>query len=149
MHSPQPLIAGVLLLLSLGCSGALTGPAPEGRFVLQSIDGDPVPAVWVAHAAGVTEILADTLWLDTASRGSRSVIYRSTEAGGTPNTYRAEESFTHTRVDGRIEISIDCRDVIVRTASCVAPPHMVGRIDEADALVVEAFNGRRMRYRRI
>lgn len=143
--TPRPLLLTVCLLFAAaGCSSPLE-TAPAERFALQSIDGEPLPAVWTAHEAGTTEILADTLALDGNGRGMRSVTYRSTDAHGQETIERAEETFSYEFSLGAIEIAFDCNDVIIRMASCVAPPHMIGRAD-AERLEVIAFNARQMRY---
>lgn len=146
----RPLLLAGLLLLSVGdrCRSPLEAGI-DARFVLQSIDAVPVPAVWAEQEEAVVEILADTLWLRTDRSGVRKVSYRSTEG---PEQgilkFELEEDFSYSHVNGHVEISFDCRDVIIRTAMCVAPPHMVGAMSDGGMTLV-AFDTKRMRYRRI
>lgn len=153
-RKPVLVVAALsLAFLSSGCGSPVGPEGSAGIYVLEQINGDPLPAVTTAHEFGVTEILADTLWLETDGTGMRHVTYRSTETGAGSQTYRSEDPFTYTLNIEGLEIAFECRDVIllqrsVGMASCIAPPHFVGTI-EPDGLRGEDLLENLMRYRRL
>jgi hypothetical protein len=153
-RKPVLMVAALsLAFFSSRCGSPVSPEGSAGIYVLDEINGDPLPAVSTAHEFGVTEILADTLWFETNGTGMRHVTYRSTGTGAESQTYRSEDPFSYALSSERIEIAFECRDVIIHQgsvgmASCVAPPHFVGTI-EHDGLRGEDLHENRMRYRHL
>ena len=107
----------------LGC-GDPVEPLAFEDYVLRTIDGDPLPAVFIDNAAVATWILTDTLHLVEDGTGWRRTLTLLVIPGGNPSERLSslETPLTHRVVSGRVEIELACED----TASCIAPPHLAG-----------------------
>lgn len=141
-----PLALALLLTTLAGCGSPVAPEGAAGRFVLETVDGEPLPAVMVTHDHGATYILADTVWLATDGIGERHTTYRTTDYQAS-NVYRSENPFTYVRDGTGIRITFDCNDVTIMAASCVAPPHMVGNVG-ATRMVLRDLHDNWLRYRR-
>jgi hypothetical protein len=126
-----------LLCIGLvGCratDGAGPVSVPELRtgsaYVLRSVAGTPPPAPLVEREDLTVVVLADTLWLHADGTGVQGIVVeRVTDhtSGAAGETFAEERPFTWAVTDGRVEIALECRDVILR--QCIAPPHYTGPI---------------------
>ncbi len=110
-------------------------PAGGAVYVLRTVAGAAVPAVWIWNAGVTVTVLADTLRLRAQGRGERVLVEEYLEATPALSSRRREAgALEYARWSDRIEISLPCNDQIL--ALCIAPPHFVGRVT-ADALVFE------------
>ena len=132
------LLSPVLLLLACGHSqpGPPTGPreAPSAMartYVLRTVAGNPVPAVLVDNEHVTIVALADTVWLEADGTGVELSTERTTDkASGAPPVVRTDaRPFTYGVAGGRIDVSFECNDVIIR--SCSPPPHYRGVLTDA------------------
>ena len=132
------LLPPALMLLACGHSepGPQTAPreAPSAAarsYVLRTVAGDPVPAVLVDNEHVTIVTLADTVWLEADGTGVEVATERTTDkASGAPAVVRTDaRPFTYGAAGGRIDVSFECNDVIIR--SCVAPPHYQGTLTDA------------------
>lgn len=144
----------IAALAAFGCSEKQepTGTAELRRsetYVLRTIDGDPVPAVFNDSEIATERLLADTLILDHGGTGRevqlREVLDKTT---GVMNTYTVTNDLTFSVQDGRIEIAYECNDVII-FASCIAPPHLVGVVGSTGLLFDHALGRTPLAFERI
>lgn len=110
------------LLLASGCT-AITDPLLRdwaGTFVLQSVDGAPLPVLKLDYTTTRQYLLADTLWADGRGHYARASIFE-TDSVGRP--YRAIQrtmqtgTYQVTRGD-TVEFASTCPPY----ADCIAPP---------------------------
>lgn len=140
--------AALLALATSGC-GAPTEPARvAGVFVLERVGSMPLPAVWVENEHVRVEVLADTIWLYEGGTGVQHVTRRVALPGGETQTNPDQHRFTYAIAGDRIEISIECVDVVIRAASCVAPPHAVGEVLDG-GMRLFTFEDHEVLYRRL
>ena len=134
----RSLLSPALLLLACGHSepGPQTGPreipsATAKTYVLRTVAGNPVPAVLVDNEHVTIVTLADTVWLEADGTGVEVATERTTDkASGAPAVVRRDaRPFTYGVAGGRIDVSFECNDMIIR--SCVAPPHYQGALTDA------------------
>jgi len=121
----RPLSIGLSLVAALSC-GEPTAPLDTGgTYALVRIAGEALPAPSFESEFVRVASVADTLRFYPDGTGSSAVVQRvELPPGGAPEEMRFASPF-HYRVDGvRVEIDFDCPP----NASCVAPPHMVGRL---------------------
>ena len=137
----------LLLALLSACHSVVGMEEVAGVYVLESVNGSPPPAVWSQNQFVTVEVLADTIWLFSDGRGVQRVAHRYRRRGEAERTERTENPFDYTLPDGRLEISFECRDVIL-LSSCAAPPHAVGRFS-GDRLRLTAFFDNEVVYRRL
>ncbi|HEX5726556.1 MAG TPA: hypothetical protein VFX98_13865 [Longimicrobiaceae bacterium] len=126
----------VLALALTRCGNSPTDPPPDVAhiFVLQSINADPVPSVYVQDPTGVLEVVADSLWLYVDGTGAQHTVQRHTPAGGPPEVFHTESSFGYTLEDGHLVLNYECNDVVIQaTASCAPPPHATGELSDDEA----------------
>ncbi len=145
---------GVLLLLApAGCRHGeplnpdLGAPRVPATYVLRSAGGAAVPVVWISNESVTITVVADTMRLREGGQGRRVLVeeYRE-ETPPAPRMHREAGRFDYTRRGDRIEISLPCADM----ASCVAPPHFVGRITPDGLVFEQALNYRvPLRYERV
>jgi hypothetical protein len=135
-------------LLLLACGHSEPGPQTEPRegpsatasaYVLRTVAGDPVPAVLVDNEHVTIVTLADTVWLEADGTGVEVATERTTDkASGAPAVVRTDaRPFTYEVARGRIDVSFECNDVIIR--SCVAPPHYQGALTDARLTLNQAL----------
>jgi hypothetical protein len=93
-------------------------------------------------------VLVDTLYLHGDGTGLQRATYRSTRPGQAPETHTFDSPFEYTLDGARLAITFECRDVIIRTAICLAGPHAVGLASE-DVLRLETFHENSVVYRRV
>jgi hypothetical protein len=96
-------------------------------YVLQSIAGKSLPAEYAANPDYHARMLADTLVLASDGTAEWRAWIESDQAGGAPRSERSP--MTYTVSGNRISVSFLCQDTVL--ASCIAPPHLVGTIDDA------------------
>ena len=126
---------------SLGCREAVRPPDVAGVFILDRIGSDTLPAVYYSDETFRVRVLADTLRLFEDGSGLRTGLldYEVLSGGdGTKQEVPVANDFTFRKVNGRVEIAFACAD----TASCVAPPHFIARLNEAGLRVDFALGGR-------
>ncbi|HEX8692927.1 MAG TPA: hypothetical protein VF746_10935 [Longimicrobium sp.] len=129
-----PALAAAALALALAqCRGSVDPPELTGLFVVESLNGTPLPATWVQGAWGRQEVLADTFWLFADGTGVEHVVERYVTTPPTvPDTRRRESRFAYTLgADGAIEIGYECNDTGGTQASCAPPPHLAGQVSES------------------
>lgn len=134
-----PVLAATVLALALTqCDGFVDPPELTGLFVVESINGVPLPAAWVQGAWGRQEVLADTFRLYADGTGEEHVVRRYVTTPPTvPDTRRDRFRFDYTLgADGAIEIGYECRDV----ALCIAPPHLVGQLSDTGMHLTSAID---------
>jgi hypothetical protein len=116
------------VLGTLNCAvacGDIAGPEIAERYVLRSIDGDPLPAVFRDGDFATLSIIADTLFLAVDGTGYEVQLLESiSKADGHSHAYSSVSDLEYTVTDGNISVAYECPDM----ASCIAPPHMVGAI---------------------
>lgn len=121
----------VLLLAAAGCSD--DDLMNHRRFILASIDGDPLPAVEHENVSGRYMALADTIVFTSTTRGFHTKVVRvEPSTAQPPETTRSTTEFTWesspSGADGNISISYVCRDDVL--ADCLAGPHLSGTLGE-------------------
>lgn len=151
MHSfaNRLILSPVLIVLACGQSDPVppTGPratpsATARMYVLRTVAGEPVPAPLIDNEYATIVTLADTVWLEPGGTGVEVATERSTDkASGAPPVVRTDaRPFSYGLAGGRIEVSFECNDVIIR--SCSAPPHYRGTLTEARLTLDNALSYR-------
>lgn len=146
-------VSVLVLLASAACGHAEqlnpdVGPADLAAvYVLRSAGDAPVPAVWISNPSVTITVLADTIRLREGGQGERALVERYREdTPFAPGVRREGTDFEYERREDRIAISLPCPDL----ASCVAPPHFVGRISNDGLVFDRALNYRTpLRYERV
>lgn len=120
---PASVVAAVVLSVVPVACGEPAAIAEGETYVLRSIAGDLVPAVFTESDMVRVRILADTLELAEDHTG-REVQHLETftTVDGSLDTYRSVVSLTWSMRDGRMTIAYDCPDF----AACIEPPHLAG-----------------------
>lgn len=145
----RSLLSPLLLLLACGQSGAVPptepreAPSATARiYVLRTVAGVPVPAPLIDNEHVTIVTLADTIWLEADGTGVEVVTERTTDkASGDPTVVRTDaRTFGYSVAGGRIEVSFECNDVIIR--SCSAPPHYQGTLSAAQLTLNHALHYR-------
>lgn len=121
----------VLLAAAAGCSD--DDLMNHRRFILASIDGDPLPAVEHENVSGRYVALADTIVFTSATRGFHTKVVRvEPSTAQPPETTRLTTEFTYESPgfgpEESISISYVCRDDVL--ADCLAGPHLTGTLGE-------------------
>jgi hypothetical protein len=124
----RPLAAGLTLLAALSCGDPTAPLNTSGTYALVRIAGDALPAQAFENEFVRVASIADTLRFNSDGTGStvtvdELVLLNPTRA---PEVVRFEAAFHYVVAGARVEISFDCGPL----ASCVAPPHMVGRLTD-------------------
>ncbi len=105
-------------LLAMGCSDSNAPGLPGTVYVLQSIDGQPLPAPYAENLQLPDRMFADTLVLrDDGTGESRIVIEES--LGGLKDHQVQQLTYSGTT---HIEITFICPPA----ALCIAGPHLAG-----------------------
>jgi hypothetical protein len=108
---------------ALPACGDAAGPVAEDSYVLRSIAGDALPALFSESEAVRVRIVADTLVLEddlTGHEAQRLETY--TKVDGSLDIYDTTISLRWVMREGRLEITYDCPDF----ATCIEPPHLAG-----------------------
>jgi len=118
------------VLLVSACSGLLacseaTAPDIAETYVLRSVAGDPLPAVFRDGDFATLHILADTLFLAADGTGYEVQLSEIVDkASGSRSRFTSVINLDYAVVEGQIEISYECSD----GGSCIAPPHLAGAV---------------------
>ena len=124
----RPLLAAAPLLLTLSCNDP-TGPlVDDARYDLVHIAGEALPAQ--AFQTDLVRVTTESETLRFRADGTGSDIRSQLveqPAGATPEEMHFDTPFHYVVANGRIQIGFDCPP----NASCVAPPHMIGRMTSA------------------
>jgi hypothetical protein len=109
----------------VGCGSDAAAPEIAQAYVLRSVAGDPLPAVFRDGDFTTLHLLADTLFLRTDGTGYEVRLQELVDkSDGSTNRYTSENNLEYTLQDGRIEIAYECADM----GSCIAPPHLAGAV---------------------
>lgn len=139
-------IPTLLALFAAGCdSNPLEPGEVAGEYVLESVNGSPLPAeVWAAEPASY-HLLAEKLRLKSSGAGTHARVQRVDWADpAKTDEISSSTSDLNYRVRGeRIEITYFCPP----NALCATGPHAVGRL-EGGTLVLTVLDGNVYRYRR-
>jgi hypothetical protein len=121
----RQVATGLTFATALSCSGPTEPRHIAAAFALVRIAGEALPTYAYVTPGFPSTVIADTLRMNLDGTGaSVSVERREPPAPDAPQLHRNESTFQY-RIEGaRVEISFDCPPL----ASCVAPPHMVGRL---------------------
>jgi hypothetical protein len=120
-------IVPLALLLTAACDSP-AGPMEGGEaYELKSVAGDEVPAIVLQNEHVTVVLLADTLRFFGEGRGVELRHQEVTYTNGpeTPEVSRIETAFGYGIAGDSIEISYVCPSF----ASCIAGPHLTGRVD--------------------
>ena len=124
MRSMRLILPIGALTCAVACS-EVAGPDIAERYVLRSIDDDPLPAVFRDGDFATLSIIADTLFLAVDGTGHEVQLLESiSKADGQAHTYTSVSDLEYTVTDGNISVAYECPDM----ASCIAPPHLVGAV---------------------
>ena len=150
-HFRAPLLAALLAgAVALGCGDSLGPDDVAGRYALQAIAGEPLPAVSFTGADVTVRVLAETLVLRADGTGTATVHEEVEELSLPPGTTRSdrrwERALRFRARDDRLEIEFICGPGEL----CVRPPHLIAR-RQGSALLVEYALGERVPqlYRRL
>jgi len=137
MRRAAALATIALAAALVGCGDPAASAAGE-TYVLRSIAGDAIPAVFNESDAVQVRILADTLVLAESGIGHESQrVETLTQGDGSLDTYDVAVQLTWIIREGRLEIAYECPDF----ASCIAPPHLAGTVT-ASGLAFDISLGR-------
>jgi hypothetical protein len=115
-------------LLIVACTSSAAPPLKGELFVLQSIDGIPLPAPYAEDRLVPFRVLADTIALLTSTSGERRARVEIDNIG---TTRFSREAFDYVRNGDRMEISFRCPP----DADCIRPPHLAGTVTTEAYLV--------------
>jgi len=118
-----PLLLTVLCGLA-SCRESTTPEVAEA-YVLRSVAGEQLPALFRDGDLAALWILADTLFLAEDGTGYEARLSEMVDkADGSTNRFTSRTNFDYAQANGRIEISYECADM----GSCIAPPHLAGAV---------------------
>ena len=129
------------LLATAGCEVVSPSPNRVGTFVLTSVAGDPLPAVLTANDVATLIVVDDRIVLfDDGTAEKHTVVSYGGGPGATSpsETDRSRSTLDYHEVGGEIHLNYRCND----TASCIGPPHLVGRYIEGGLQLDFALNFR-------
>lgn len=122
-RSSTSRIVAVMILVAASACDATTAPDDfVAEYALVSLASQALPASPSTHEP-VTTILADTVRLRIDGTGERVVWYVS---GNLRALFTDRDELTWRAIGDSLEVSFPCDDVVL--ASCIAPPHLAGRI---------------------
>jgi hypothetical protein len=140
------VVTVVLVLVATGCDvNPFDGPNPVAEYELISIAGEPLPAAAVVNENDEPQVvvISSRLTLHPDRRGEEDGRSRFPQEGGDIIVDVSSE-FGYQLDGNEIRITYDCPDL----ASCIAGPHLIGRLSD-DGIVFEVALGRTPRvYRR-
>ena len=129
-------LAAVSATLAAGCGGRGPFGAEEvtgTRYVLTSIAGRALPAPYAQNLALDDRVQAGTLTLGADGRGEWTLRIAEAATGRVRDS-REPFDYAWQGGGGRFAASFRCPD----TASCIAPPHLFGRVAEGGGLVIDS-----------
>jgi hypothetical protein len=122
-------VIATALLSTLACSG-FSDPSEdiEGRYVLRTVAGEPVPTVAFSGELATVTLIADTIVLRHDGTGTESSVTTAVSSVSIRNPAHdplrpVVSQFRWERQGDALAIEFGCPD----NASCVAPPHRTGR----------------------
>ncbi len=128
-------VAASTALASVLAAGCGEGHLSGSRFVLDNINGQPIPAISFENDFSRYVALADIVVLTSQSRGYQSTRIRVEPPGGgsESETYASTTNFTYELasplepgiLSADIAITFDCPP----NAGCIKGPHLTGRIE--------------------
>lgn len=148
MRRPRIFLAipTLLALLAAGCDSSPLEPGEvAAEYLLESVNGSPLPAVTWNSEPVSHHLLSETLRLRANGEGTHTRVVRVDWA----DPAKADEvsggisDLTYSVRGERIEITYFCPP----NALCAAGPHAIGRVEGA-TLVLTVIDGNMYRYRR-
>lgn len=139
------VIPSLLALLAAGCDSDPVAPRQvAAEYVLQSVNGGPLPAEKFDNGTFSFVLLSETLRPEEDGSGIQESVHRTDFADPAKPDHRSDSLFrlTYRLLGDRLEVSFYCPP----EALCTGGPHLVGRMDGA-ALVLTDLNGDEYRYR--
>lgn len=129
------VLAAASAITASACDNPFSGDGFADTYALTPIGDAPLPLVLWADEYGTLYVQADTFRLRGNGTGEHVRVHWHQPAAGPPvEPTRSEADFGYVVIGDRIEISYPCPP----NASCIAPPHAVGRLSDA-GLVFENF----------
>jgi len=143
------LLIGCMVVALWGCREGLAPGEVMGTYVLAQVGDDPLPAVVFRDGSGVVRIIADTLRLRDAGRGS-FVSVRLIEQGSSAQLpvvpSRLESELTYRIVESRVEVTFACPP----NALCAPGPHLIGqRVPRGMIVEQTLLADSKLTYRRV
>lgn len=125
---------------SLGCGSPTGSMGAASTYVLRTVAGDPVPAVYSTSEHTTVRVLADTLLLLIGGAGEHRVTRHMTSplSSSTETTVRYVIELHWSRDGRRLELGYLCPP----NALCVAPPHLRGELTDGGLIVSYALGAR-------
>jgi hypothetical protein len=112
-------------------------------YALESVAGVPLPATLHSNQHVTLVALADTFRLAVGGAGSQISVIRVDDG-----LLRSEQLLAYRQSGDRIEMELECRDVLIR--SCIAPPHYTGtRTPDRLLLTSVLYDRAPLLYRRV
>lgn len=138
-------ITTLLAAAAAACTSPVLSPGIlHGTYVLLSVDGEPVPAVYNVLGADTVYLVHEILRLKADRTGTRRSETRFERPGRTPEHHTTESELTFRIRGAHLEITTLCPP----NALCTEPPHDLA-VREGDRLIVETGMGdRTLEYRR-
>ena len=139
------VLPSLLALLAAGCDSDPVAPRQvAAEYVLQSVNGAPLPAERFDNGTFSFILLTEVLRLERDGSGTHESVHRTDFADPAKPDQRTDSLFpvTYLLRGDRLEVSFYCPP----NALCTEGPHLVGRMDGA-ALVLTDVNGDEYRYR--
>ena len=136
------LLASFVALLAAGCDSEPLAPsAVAGTYVLQSINGSPLPAAagYQGPADEAIVVIADTLSL--AADGTGSIVRVEETSAGESSRVRRESALHFETGDDGIAITFDCPSNALML--CVAGPHVAARLSSTGLSAVRLLESPR------
>jgi hypothetical protein len=116
------LLVSSALTLSAACEADPTDPIFRrfsGTFVLQTVDGTPVPAVRAEDSRARQSLLADTLWSDGKGNYERATMYALDSIGRPYHLVsRSKSAGTYSIRGDTVDFHFTCP----ANALCIQPP---------------------------
>lgn len=140
------VIPSLLALLAAGCDSDPVAPGKvAAEYVLESVNGGPLPAEKFDNGTFSFILLSETLRLEEDGSGIQESVHQTDFADPTKPDHRSDSLFrlTYRLLGDRLEVSFYCPP----EAICIMGPHLIGRMDGA-TLVLTDLNGDELRYRR-
>ena len=125
---------------ALGCGSPTGFMGAASTYVLRTVAGDPLPAVYSTNEHRTVRVLADTLLLLIGGAGEHRVTRQVTSSlsGSTETTVRHVLELQWSRDGRRLELGYICPP----NALCIAPPHLRGELTDGGLTVSYALGAR-------